>query len=159
MNFSNRLSCELSRIVESKLDPDLTQQAYIARRHKGDPEVGWLGHIEKEFKGQKDKVQIEFDPNDPEIKKMYIYHTHPADEPSPFTALPSEQDLQSAVENLEYGLRGIVVFSGDFYTIAAPIKPDNKIYTKYVEAVKRHDIDDAINELEKIGFDVETGKL
>src|SRR3989304_347780 len=98
----------------SKLDRDFIRQSYIAKNAPSDHEIGWLG--QKRLQGTKRDVQIKFDPTDPELKEKFIYHTHPAEEPSSATALPSLRDLETSIQNTELGLRGIVVFSGDYYT-------------------------------------------
>lgn len=142
----------------SKLDKDLVRNSYIAKSAPSSHEIGWLGH--KRFSGDKESVQVKFDPNDEKIKDSFIYHTHPNDNPSPLTAMPSEQDLISAVMNIEHGLRGIVIFSGEYYTIVVPTeKVKSSHFKQYMNAIEDGDIEDAIKKLEHDGFDVETGKL
>ena len=144
--------------MASKLDPDLVRHAYIAKNAPSEHEIGWLGH--KRFKGDEKHVQIKFDPSDPEIQDKFTYHTHPADEPTPLTALPSEQDLIAAAMATDVGLRGIVIFSGNFYTVIVPTeRVKGGHFKQYIDCLSRGDIEDAIKELEKAGFDVETGKL
>lgn len=144
--------------MPSKLDPDLVRQAYIAKSAPSKNEIGWLGH--KKFSGNEKQVQIEFDPSNPEIQDKFTYHTHPAEEPSPLTAMPSEQDLISAVMAVDVGLRGIAIFSGEFYTVVVPTDSVRKAHFKeYMDAISRGDVEDAIKELERCGFDIETGKL
>lgn len=143
-----------------KLDPNIMKAAYIARSAPSTHEIGWLGH--KKFHGQKDKVQVKFDPNNEDIQNQYIYHTHPAkNNPTPLHALPSVQDLNSAIKATSSGLKGIVIFSGQYYTVIAPTdraKEDNKFF-KYSKALKRGDIEDSLKALEALGFDVETGEI
>lgn len=151
-------------ILEVSIDPQIQRQAYIAKSSPSNNEVGWLGHKEREtFKGTKDRVQVKFDPTDEEIKENYIYHTHPSENPSPLTAMPSGQDLMSAVESAKYGIQGIVIFSGkskQFYTVVVPTNRTDLSKSKinrYEEAIKRGDIEDSIKHLERMKFDVETG--
>lgn len=143
-----------------KLDPNIMKAAYIAKNAPSTHEIGWLGH--KKFHGQKDKVQVKFDPSDDEIQNQYIYHTHPRKKnQNPLHAMPSIQDLNSAIKAAENGLRGIVIFSGMYYTVIAPTdraKKDNH-YFEYSNALKRGDIEDSIKALEKFGFDIETGEI
>lgn len=141
----------------SKLDKDIMRQSYIAKSAPSSHEIGWLGH--KKFSGTKKDVQIKFDPNDKDIKDKFIYHTHPNENPSPLTAMPSVADLETAIKNLEHELRGIVVFSGDFYTVIVPTTTARKQLKRYEDALKRGDIEDAIKELDRCGFDVETGEI
>lgn len=141
----------------SKLDRDLMRQSYIAKNAPSTHEIGWLGH--KRFSGTAKDVQIKFDPQDQTLKDKFVYHTHPAEDPSPLTALPSKKDLETAVSNTEFGLRGIVVFSGDYYTIIVPTGKTKRNLDGFETAAQRGDIEDAIKELEKCGFDIETGEL
>lgn len=155
------LKIDLLFEANSKLNTDLMRQSYIPKSFPSTNEIGWLGH-KKKFTGDKKSVQIQFDPNDPEIKDNFIYHTHPADEPSPLTAMPSIVDLETAASiSKKHGVKGSTIFSGDYYTVLVPTK--NAVGKKnpkpYEEALMRGDIEDALKELEKIGFDVETGKL
>lgn len=138
------------------------RQAYIAKGAPSSNEIGWLGHSSKRSTGDKKSVQIEFDPTDPKIKNSFMYHTHPADEPSPLTAMPSIVDLESAASMAKkHESKGSTIFSGDFYTVIVPTKKavGKKNPRPYEDALKRGDIEDALKELEKLGFDVETGKL
>ena len=138
------------------MDREIKKQAYIAKHIPSTHEVGWLGH--KKFKGRKDSVQIKFDPTDPDIKNKYIFHTHPSDEPSALSAMPSMADLDSAIDSAENGVMGIVTFSGPYYSITVPTnKASTTKIKRYREAIARGDIEDAIKEMEKMGFDIETG--
>lgn len=143
-----------------KLDPDIVRASYIAKSAPSSHEIGWLGH--KKFRGSKDKVQVKFDPNDEQIKDKYIYHTHPyRGESNPLYSMPSAQDLKVAASIIKQGLRGIVIFAGKYYTVIAPtedVSPDSKLFG-YDKALKRGDIEDALKELERLGFDVETGEI
>lgn len=147
-------------IVETIKDPDIVRASYIAKSAPSTHEIGWLGH--KKFRGTKDKVQVKFDPNDPEIQEQYLFHTHPyEDEATPLHAMPSTQDLTQAAQIVQHGLKGIVIFSGEYYTIIVPTdKVKNRLHaSSYEDALKRGDIEDAIKGIEKLGFDIETGKL
>lgn len=143
-----------------KLDPEIRRAAYIAKSAPSSHEIGWLGH--KKFRGSKDKVQIKFDPNDDKIKDKYIYHTHPyRGDSNPLYAMPSAQDLKVSIKVVSQGLRGIVIFAGKYYTVIAPTEKaaiDAKMF-KYDKALKRGDIEDAIKEIENLGFDIETGEI
>lgn len=150
-----------SRLVnEAATTPEIIRASYIAKSAPSTHEIGWLGH--KKFKGTKEKVQIEFDPNDEKIQDEYLYHTHPVDgDATPFNAMPSEQDLESAKSVVTKGLKGIVVFAHPYYTVITATKKtkEKTNYNRYIEAIKRNDIEDAVKEIEKLGFDIETGKL
>lgn len=143
-----------------KLDPDIVRASYVAKSAPSSHEIGWLGH--KKFRGSKDKVQVKFDPNDEQIKDKYIYHTHPyRGNSNPLYAMPSAQDLKVAVQVIQQGLRGIVIFAGKYYTVIAPTEKasaEAKMFS-YDKALKRGDIEDAIREIEKLGFDIETGEI
>ena len=140
------------------------QSAYITNTAPSNQEIGWIGHRKKMSKGSKTDVQIKFNPNDPDIKDNYIYHTHPITnrkEQNPLSAMPSEQDLLTALKVTQDGLQGVVTYHGKYYTVVVPtskIKPKTN-YKKYNDSLHRGDIEDAIKELEKLGFDIETGKL
>lgn len=147
----------------SRLNPEITSQAYVPETSPSDKEIGWLGHYEgKKSIGDEASVQIEFDPNNPKIKDSFIYHTHPSNDPSPLTAMPSIVDLESVASMAKkHKIKGSTIFSGHFYTVIVPTsracgKKDPK---PYEDALKRGDIEDALKALEEIGFDVETGKL
>lgn len=105
---------------------------------------------------------MKFDPNDEKIKDKYIYHTHPyKGDSNPLYAMPSAQDLKVAINVVQQGLRGIVIFAGKYYTVIAPTdkaSADAKLF-KYDKALKRGDIEDAIKAIEQAGFDIETGEL
>lgn len=149
-----------SLIKEANTAPELIRASYIAKSAPSTHEIGWLGH--KKFKGTKDKVQVEFDPSDEKIQDEYLYHTHPVEgNATPFNAMPSEQDLESAKSVATKGLKGIVVFAHPYYTVitATDKTKEKSNYTRYIEAIKRSDIEDAVKEIEKLGFDIETGKL
>lgn len=154
---------KLESLFESRLNVDLMRQSYIAKNAPSTHEIGWLGHknVQKST-GDKKSVQIKFDPNDPEIKNNFVYHTHPSDEPSPLTAMPSIVDLETAASmSKQHGVKGSTIFSGNYYTVIVPTKraTGRKNPKPYEQAIQRGDIEDALKELEKIGFDVETGKL
>lgn len=147
-------------LSEAGLDPEVRRASYIAKSAPSTHEIGWLGH--KKFRGSKDKVQIKFDPNDPQIKDKYIYHTHPyEDAPTPLHAMPSEQDLIEATNVIRQGMKGIVIFSGQYYTVVVPTdKVKEKLFANsYNKALQRGDIEDAIKEIERLGFDIETGEV
>jgi len=121
-------------------------------------EVAWVGRDKKIFHGGKNKVEVRVDPSN---KNEYVSHTHPADNPSEFTALPSVEDLRSAVEMFKQGFPGVIVFSGEHFTIVKP-RRKNIILLGYEEAVKKairkNDIDIALDKLRSMGFDVGIGK-
>lgn len=138
--------------------------AYIAKNAPSEHEIGWLGHEPgKKFRGDPEKVQIKFDPADPEIQEKYVYHTHPVgpEGPNPLMALPSSEDLVSSVNNAQRGLAGIVIYHGDYYTVVVPTnKIGDKLHTtNYENTLQRGDIEDAIRCLGSLGFDIETGQL
>ncbi len=147
-------------IDETSTAPEIIRASYIAKSAPSTHEIGWLGH--KKFKGTKEKVQIAFDPSDEKIRDEYIYHTHPVQgDATPFNAMPSEQDLDSAKSVVTKGLKGIVVFAHPYYTVitATDKTKEKSNYKRYIEAIQRSDIEDAVKEIEKLGFDIETGKL
>lgn len=145
---------------EAIKDKDVMRASYIAKSAPSTHEIGWLGH--KKFRGTKDKVQVKFDPSDEKIKDQYMYHTHPVQgEASPLNAMPSGQDLLSAIQVTSKGLKGIVVFAKPYYTV---IVPTNKVkekpnFKRYETSLSNGDIEDAVKEIEKLGFDIETGKF
>jgi hypothetical protein len=145
--------------LSEMVDSQIRKQAYIAKSAPSTHEIGWLGH--KRFSGDKKSVQIKFDPSDPDIKDNYIFHTHPYDDDaSALRAMPSHTDLQTAIDSAEYGLMGMVVFCGPYYSVVVPTTKAKDITTNsYEDAINRGDIEDAIKEIERIGFDIETGKL
>jgi len=150
--------------LHEQLDPKSAARrfSYVTKTAPSDREIGFIGHAPgKRFSGDKSKVQIKFDPSDPEIQKAYVYHTHPygPEGPSALGSLPSEQDLVSAVENSQRGLMGLVIYNGPFYTVVVPTDRVKDDFTSYAQAIKRHDIEDAVKALDRAGFDVETGKL
>lgn len=150
------------KIIKSK---NAMRHSYVAKNAPSDHEIGWLGH--KRFKGSKDKVQVSFDPNDPTLKDNYVYHTHPAENPTQLHSFPSEQDLISSIKQSMYGLMGSVIFSGPYYTVVVPTEKAVESYGKsgklnshkYYEALKRGDIEDSIRQLDILGFDIETGEI
>jgi len=145
--------------IHERIDGQIRKNAYIAKSAPSTHEIGWLGH--RKFRGSKESVQIRFDPTDPDIKDNYIFHTHPSDEPSPIRAMPSETDLQTAANSTEHGLMGTVIFCGPFYTVIMPTTrtKDRIMARRYEEAIRRGDMEDAIKEIEKLGFDIETGEV
>lgn len=147
-------------VNENVSDPDVIRASYIAKSAPSTHEIGWLGH--KKFRGTKDKVQIEFDPSDPKIQQQYLFHTHPyEDEATPLHAMPSTQDLIQAASVTKKGLKGIVIFSGHFYTIIVPTdKVKDRLQARaYEQALKGGDMEDAVKAIERLGFDIETGKI
>lgn len=153
---------KLSHLYENQLAA--RRYAYIAKHAPSTQEIGWLGHDPgKRFKGDREKVQIKFDPSDPQIKDKYVYHTHPIgpEGPNPLRALPSEEDLILAINNSQYGLTGLVIYNGQYYTIVVPTtKMKDRLNTSsYDRALKRGDIEDSIKALERMGFDIETGQI
>jgi hypothetical protein len=153
MNFEKRLEKLLKERLE--IDPHIAMQAKTADKVK---ETGYLGNTK--FQGREADVTIKFDPTDPDIQGQYVYHTHPAKEPSPITALPSQEDLEVAVRNKEKGLIGIVVFSDKYYTAAVPTDRARERLDarKYLEFTRNGDLRNAIRELESLGFHVEIGQ-
>lgn len=152
----------LSTLYENK--KAAKKYAYIVRSAPSNKEIGFIGHTpNKKFTGDKESVQIEFDPSDPDIKDNYVYHTHPVgpEGPNPIRALPSEQDLISAVENAHHGLVGLVIYNGNYYTVIVPTtRVKGKMNVRnYIKALNRGDIEDALKALERLGFDIETGEL
>lgn len=141
------------------------KKAYLQAKIRSRLERGWLGHLKGKIDpttGKRDSVQVEFDPNDGDIQRSYLTHTHPSDNPSPITALPSDVDLMSVLDSVnEYQIQGGVIYSGPYYTVFVPLAKARKSANckRYLDAVKRGDIEDALIELKKIGFDVETGKM
>lgn len=145
-------------------DPQAMKDAYIAKNAPSTHEIGWLGH--KRFHGTKDRVQVSFDPSDKAMQDKYVYHTHPSESPNQLSAFPSGQDLESAARQANYGLMGSVIFSGPYYTVVVPTEravnravDGRKLsVARYDQALKRGDIEDAIRQLDLMGFDIETGE-
>lgn len=145
---------------EAIKDKDVMRASYIAKSAPSTHEIGWLGH--KKYKGTKDRVQVKFDPSDEKIKDQYMYHTHPVQgDANPLFAMPSGQDLLSAIEVTAKGLKGIVVFAKPYYTIIVPTQKVNEKpnFKRYETSLSNGDIEDAVKEIEKLGFDIETGKF
>lgn len=167
-SLSEKFRNKINFIFEtsSMLNVDLTRSAYIPKSSPSENEIGWLGHggdvVGEKSIGDKESVQIKFNPEDDKIKDSFIYHTHPSKNPSPLTAMPSIVDLESVASMAsKHKIKGSTIFSGDFYTVFVPTaKACGKKNPKpYEDALMRGDIEDALKQLEIIGFDVETGKL
>lgn len=145
---------------------DYLRKAYITARRRSNNEHGWLGHVKSgsinPTTGNRNSVQVKFNPRDPDIQNSYLTHTHPSENPSPLTAMPSDVDLMSVLDSVsEHGIIGGVIFSGPFYTVFVPSSDARKSVNcrRYLTALKRGDIEDSLIELKRIGFDVETGKM
>jgi len=114
--------------------------------------------------GSIDRVQLKLQPAGEDEQHKLIVHTHPTkqgEEPSLFKALPSEQDLKTAIDAYKLGYPGIAIFSGPYFVIAEPQR-DNISVIGYEQAVKdaaaKGDVNIAIQKLKMLGFEVETGQ-
>lgn len=156
MNLTSR---QRRLINEINLDPGLRRAANMARTAPTDRELGWVGG--KKFRGNKDSVNIEYTPGDDKVVGQFAYHTHPVPQgqDNVIFSFPSVQDLESAAQMSVHGIRGITIFAGSYYTAIAPVDiSKTRNYNRYVSAMKRGDIEDAIAAIKWCGFDIETGQ-
>jgi len=138
----------------------------------GSSERGWVskagGGVEQ-FSGQRDKVQIKL--KGQEQYEGLIHHTHPVQgQATPLGALPSTQDLQTAVKVAtgahgiaqaagEGGIKGIVVWHGPYYTAVVPTdRMRNLNIQNYDRALQSGDFEGAIKALQQMGFIVDFGE-
>lgn len=121
-------------------------------------EVGLVGN--KRTVGLKDKVDIKFNPNDESVQGEYMFHTHTTEDgEDPLKSLPSEQDLETAIQIFNDGLKGIVIRHGQMFTVVKPNDKSSRFSpAMYTRARKQGDMDMAINAL-KPYFDVEHGLI
>lgn len=124
-------------------------------------ELAWVGKgTQKQIaRGTDKEVKIDI----PEGTHEWVVHTHPTDdnEPSIFNALPSKQDLETAIKIYEHDVPGMVIFSGDNFVI---VSATNKAYvpTNYEsiieDAYHEGDIQSVIKKLRTSGFQVGVGQ-
>ena len=135
-----------------KLDALTDVQSHVKRSvmPSSEHELAWsIGGENSVAHGTKDQVKIS-----PDKPGTWIAHTHPAEEPSWFTALPSEQDLKSLVD---MDIPGIVVLSGQFFTIVKQVR-DNPTIVGYEQALASGDMDTILGKLKSMSFDVKFGE-
>jgi len=162
MKFDDILNLALETI-----EPEDKAGSQWAKSGSQDREKGKIGP--KTFSGEEDKVKIKFDPDDPDIKGEYIEHTHPIPdgmEPSVAIALPSHEDLEVAMDHIDHNIAGIIVYTSDGryqskLTYTDKIRPnaDTSAYKQVFEIAAKDRTDEniqrAIDELKKLGFDVD----
>ncbi len=129
-------------------------------REKGKQEVAFVG--KKRIVGSDKKVSLPLEPvSGTSVEDRYITHDHPVDTPTPFTALPSEEDLKAAIEAKKSGYEGMAIFSGPYFTVLKPTR-DKMVASGYKaaldQAVQKSEINIAVNRLKLIGFDVGLGE-
>ena len=147
------------------LDPAARKYFSLVKGTPGEQEVGFVGHnigADKpydKFVGTETDVKLRYQPG-PETVNQFTYHTHPSNEPSPLMALPSEQDLISAINGLKTGLRGMTIYSGPYFTTLVPSeRARTSNISNYINAVHNGDLEGAIAILKNMGFDIETGQF
>jgi len=114
--------------------------------------------------GGPDRIQLKLGPPKEDKPHELIVHTHPVkpdEEPTQLRALPSEQDLKSAVDAFKLGYPGMAIFSGPFFTIFKPSREDILVsgYDKVAQdAIAQGDPNIALEKIKQLGFEVGTGR-
>ena len=89
-----------------------------------------------------------------------IEHTHPAENPSPFTAMPSKQDLETLIKNID-NVKKFYIYSGDYFTTIEATRPKPTVPAGYEntlkEAANKNNIKIIIEKLEQAGFNIGVG--
>ena len=130
---------------------DVEREIKTRSTPEADHEIAWeLGDEHHVTHGNKESIAVKSN-ND-----NWVVHTHPVDEPSEFSALPSEQDLRTLADNQE--IPGIVIISGDYYTILRRSK-ENISVVGYNDALYSNDIEKILMKLRNMGFEVKIGSM
>ena len=143
---------ELNSILFERLD---ISGARGSRLPSGEREKLRIGRKGKIFTGGKKEAEGQYRRSDIE-KGDWAHHTHPSDDPSPHTVLPSATDIMSAIRAYEDGIEGSKIDSGSFAFYFQPagnaFRVKEHMLKKYREEHSKGSTKRALDELSRLGF-------
>jgi hypothetical protein len=121
----------------------------------GEREKLRIGRKGKIFTGGKKEAEGQYRRSDIE-KGDWAHHTHPSDDPTPHTVLPSDTDILSAIKAYEDGIEGSKIDSGEFSFYFQPegkaFKVKKHMLRKFKEEQAKGSTKGALDELSRLGF-------